>query len=221
MSRTVREITAELAATGLTPDQMALVIELSIAAKTDASERSKHAEAQARYWARKKSELIISDQNDHTDQAGSPPHDIKNSSPPTPSSKPKRVSRSVAIDVPEEIPQSAVNFAVSHGWDTAKTQSEWLRFRNWSFNKGRKHRRLDSAWQNWVTSPYQTNGSENGQQSSGNRTPQGSGSTGQDATLAGLGHIAARIRQRGDAERREREVADGNDAPRGNVARLF
>jgi hypothetical protein len=73
MSRTVREITAELASTGMTPDQMALVIELSIAAKSDASGRSKHAEAQARYDAKKRSELIRNDHSDHLIRVVLPP----------------------------------------------------------------------------------------------------------------------------------------------------
>jgi hypothetical protein len=163
MSRTVREITAELASTGMTPDQMALVIELSIAAKSDASGRSKHAEAQARYDAKRRSLLIISDQNDHRDQGGSPPHDIKNSSPPTPSSKPKRVSRSAAIDVPLSPSDSQRSFAASQGWDQPKINREWERFRNWSLNKGRKHRNIDAAWRNWVTSPFQATGERNGQ----------------------------------------------------------
>lgn len=221
MSRTVREITAELAATGLTPDQMALVIELSIAAKSDASGRSKHAEAQARYRAKTRSQVITDDHSDHADHGGSPPHDIKNSSPPTPSSKPKRASRSAAIDVPLSPSDDQRAYAASQGWDEAKINREWERFRNWSLDKGRKHRNLDAAWRNWVTSPYQTNGPANGQQSLDNRAAQGSRPTGQDAIVAGLGRIADRIRERGDAERREREMEDGDDAPRGNVARLF
>jgi hypothetical protein len=71
--RTVREITAELAESGLSADQMALVTELAMVAAT--SSRSKHAQAQARYHAKKKerSDLIISDHMIISDQHDAPP----------------------------------------------------------------------------------------------------------------------------------------------------
>jgi hypothetical protein len=87
MNRSVREITAELVGTGLTPDQIALVTELAVAAGAAAARtggRSKHAEAQARYEAKKRSELIISDQNDHSDQNDQRPPSPPSNGSPTP-----------------------------------------------------------------------------------------------------------------------------------------
>jgi hypothetical protein len=71
--RTVREITAELAASGLTAEQMALVTELAMSSM--GTSQSKHAQAQARYYARKKerSVLISADQYDQNDQHVSSP----------------------------------------------------------------------------------------------------------------------------------------------------
>jgi hypothetical protein len=139
------------------------------------------------------------------------------------SSKAKKPSRSTStFEVPDRPTEKAINFAVSHGWELPKIQSEWQRFRDHSLAKGKRHRDVDAAWRNWVTSPYQ-NGALNGQPTLQNRTAQAprSGATGQDAILAGMGRLADRIRARGDAERREREASDDGGAAAGNDARLI
>ena len=74
------------------------------------------------------------------------------------SSKSKKISRS-AVEVPELPSDKNLEDATSRGWSTDYAKSEWQRFRDWSINKGRKHRNVDAAWRNWVTSPYQINGS--------------------------------------------------------------
>lgn len=136
-------------------------------------------------------------------------------------SKAKKPSRSAStFEIPESPTEKAMAFAVTR-WPLEKITSEWQRFRDHSLAKGKRHRDVDASWRNWVTSPFQANGSQNGQQSNGNRTSQGAGSTGPDAVIAGLGRIADRIRQRGDAERRDREMADGDDIAGRDDARLI
>lgn len=85
-----------------------------------------------------------------------PPVDINT----PPREKAKKLS--LSVDVPETPSDGQKAYATGKGWDLAKVLSEWGRFRDWSLNKGRKHKNIDAAWRNWVTSPYQVSGASNG-----------------------------------------------------------
>lgn len=113
-------------------------------------------------------------------------------SPQEESSKAKKPSRSTSIEVPDRPTEHAINFAVSHRWELPKIQSEWQRFRDHSLAKGKRHRNVDAAWRNWVTSPYQANGAANGERSSARK------SNGASDFFAGLASVAADIGGDGD-----------------------
>jgi hypothetical protein len=160
MTRSAREIVAELAATGLSPDQLILVAELAVAAAAEAG-KSKHAQAQARYKAKKR--VISSDQRmisaDHSDHQTppKPPSDrylLPSSS--SLSSLSKKESKKAIMCPPDWTPsEKGVQFATDHGFTPEHITSEVGRFRDYQIANGKKYLNLDAAWRNWVTSPYQ------------------------------------------------------------------
>jgi hypothetical protein len=78
------------------------------------------------------------------------------------SKKVRKKTISALFDVPDDASEENRTFAESKGWNRQRTDSEWQRFRDYSINKGKKHRNVAAAWRNWVTSPYQ--GAQNGQE---------------------------------------------------------
>jgi hypothetical protein len=116
--------------------------------------------------------------------------------PPTPVSKPKRVSRLLqALPTDFALTESDKQHAFDNGWSPDKLTSELARFRDNATAKGIKYVDWHAAWRNWVTSPYQKPETVNGQRSfdmGANTRPQRP-KTGDDAILAGMGRLAARL----------------------------
>lgn len=113
-------------------------------------------------------------------------------------------------------------------WQTAIEQLgepiaeiELQKFTDHARTNGRTAKDWNAAWRNWVRRAVEYRGSQNGHRTSGNRAnpTAGHAAAGQDAILAGMGRIAARVRERGDAERRERELSDGPGSTGGDDAR--
>lgn len=135
----------------------------------------------------------------------------------------EKCARASRMQAATQISPHDLQFALDAGMTAASAQSLWIEFVDfWIGVPGYRGVKSNwpATWRNRVRA-VGAKGSANGQQSNGNRTAQGSRSTGQDAILAGVGRIADRIRQRGDAERREREMADGDDTARGDDAQLL
>jgi hypothetical protein len=133
----------------------------------------------------------------------------------------KRASR---IPVDWQLEQRHIDYAISKGVARERIPDLGEKFKNhWLSASGKGSVSPDwfLKWCTWVMNDVEWNGAKNGAKSHGHRTAQGAGSTGQDAIIAGLGRIADRVRERGDAERREREMADGDDAARSDDARLL
>lgn len=80
----------------------------------------------------------------------------------------------------------------------------------------------DATLTGWMRRDW-SNGADNGNGPHHNRTSQAprSGATGQDAILAGMGRLAARVAERGASERRERDASADDDAPGRRDARLI
>jgi hypothetical protein len=113
--------------------------------------------------------------------------------------KPKKVS---LCAVPEQPSDKNLEDATSRGWPLDYAKSEWQRFRDWSLNKGRRHRNVDAAWRNWVTSPYQKP-VENGNVQASQRHPGGEFGASKDRfreAYAELKAFNAEQRSRGDGE---------------------
>lgn len=242
----MREITAELAGTGLSPDQMALVTELAVAASCGSnSGQSKHAAAQARYQAKQK--MIINDQNDHLDQEPSPPPSPPSNGFPTPLpiTTPSPPARSFSTREPSDdgwpkdagerfwkaYPHKVAKKAAMRALAAARRTGVTFDRLMFALDRYIHEKPPDRAWCNpatwlnggrWDDEPAKSE-TENGAKSNHDRTPHPprSGATGQDAMLAGLGRIADRIRARGDAERREREASADGGIAGGTGSRLI
>jgi hypothetical protein len=81
----------------------------------------------------------------------------------TPSSKPKRVSRSTArrVPIPDDWLPDA-DYATARGWSLPHVQTEAQRFRDHAKANNRLQADWPAAWRNWVTSPYQKAENVNG-----------------------------------------------------------
>ncbi len=160
----IADLVRQLGTSGCSIEQIAMAVgslENQIQA-ADQQRRQTNAERQARWRDRNVTKRYVTPR--HVMSRDPSPADT---TPPL-SSKSKKISRS-AVEIPETPSDKNIEDATSRGWSTDYAKSEWQRFKDWSANKGRKHRNVDAAWRNWVTSPYQKNGSGNG----GNRLPDG------------------------------------------------
>lgn len=163
-----------MAAAGATVDMILAAIEAAQAKETvrAADRRAKEAERQKRYRLSRvltrtnaESPVVTGCPRDNRDiglnhssingnRVGQLDEHIDNTLTKSIKKESKR-SISAAIDVPEDASEDNRTFAKSKGWDDRKTASEWQRFRDHSLSKGKKHRNVDAAWRNWVTSPFQ------------------------------------------------------------------
>lgn len=117
-------------------------------------------------------------------------------------------------------------YALESGLSQTQVDLEAEKFRNyWLGKSGQAATKVDwdATWRNWVLNALERTGKPNGQPTRSDRTAQaaGRGATGQDATLAGLGRIADRVRERGERERRDGEAAPGDVSAGQSDARLL
>lgn len=167
MSRGAREIMLELASTGLTPVQTALVVELIAASLTEAPDevkkRSPGAVRTERWRERHKTSHVTSQTSQTSQVTDVTSH--KERSLPIPLSKEtiglskndKPIER--ARETPAEIaPPEAATFATELGWTAARIDTEWDKFRDWHLASGTRRKDVLAAWRNWCRSPYQQEG---------------------------------------------------------------
>jgi hypothetical protein len=135
--------------------------------------------------------------------------------------RPKKASR---LPADWQLEQRHIDYAISKGVTRERVPILGEKFKNhwWaSTGKGSTSPNWFLKWCTWVMNEVEWNGT-NGSKSRHDRTAQTprNGAAGQDAILAGMGRLAARVAERGASERRDREVSDDDDAPAGYDARL-
>lgn len=192
--RAAREIMAELAGTGMTPDQIALVMELSAAVSAEARpvvdeaaarRRERDKEYQAQKRAERRQSLPIS--ADVADAPLSLPPNDNNSNPPTHTPEkqnpPARKGHRLPDDwQPKPLTGDAAQ-AVA-GWPPGAMERELSRFRDWAASATGPNSRKsnwDAAWRNWIRKTE-----DDGRYRASGRQPSGQrgGSTRGAASLA-------------------------------------
>jgi uncharacterized protein YdaU (DUF1376 family) len=108
-------------------------------------------------------------------------------------------------------------FAIENGLSPERVNEELQKFRNyWLSKAGRDATKLDwsRTWQNWILN---AKGPRNEQANRSYRTNSAAGhpQTGADAVVAGMGRVAARVRERQLAERQNVGDAAGGVGPDG------
>jgi hypothetical protein len=135
--------------------------------------------------------------------------------------RPKKASR---LPADWQLEQRHIDYAISKGVTRERVPVLGEKFKNhwWAATgKGSTSPNWFLKWCTWVMNEVEWNGT-NGSKSRQDRTAQTprNGAAGQDAILAGMGRLAARVAERGASERRDREVSDDDDASAGYDARL-
>jgi hypothetical protein len=169
MSRQPRDILSDLVASGLTPDQLALVMELAIS--SGVRKPSSGAERTRRWRETKASQnvTVTSPQEvksnhhnvtgnvteRHGDVTPNPASISILSSSEIEDKKERKKERGRGTRLPHNwVPnQININFAVSHNWQDGLIGVEGLKFRNfWTSKTGQGATKLnwDRTWENWV-----------------------------------------------------------------------
>lgn len=133
----------ELMAAGVTGDALVTAIERIETASLPS--RTPGALRQQRYRERHKASQSVTSDVVHID-----------SSSCSESQKNKK-ERKISTPMRDDASPSDVDrvFALSKGWDEARIDSEWQRFRDHALANDRRQKDWPAAWRNWVTSPYQ------------------------------------------------------------------
>jgi hypothetical protein len=153
--RDARTVMAELARSGLSAEQSALLMELTAALTAEArpavdeqAERRRAADRER--WHRRKS-LRRTPQNSansaerpttHLSEKGNP------SSAPKGASSPLRGKRKRKIPFPDDLPMD-LDAAAAEGLVELEARREWAKFRDWALSKDERKADWPAAWRNW------------------------------------------------------------------------
>lgn len=192
--RAAREIMAELASTGMTPDQIALVMELSAAVSAEARPVVDEAAARRRerdkeYQAQKRAERrqISVDSSDVTDEPLSRPPNEINSNPPTHTPE-KQTPRARGTTIPADWSPKPFGLgsaarAIVDGWPPGVLEEQAEHFASHHRAKGTVSKDWHDSWSTWVHNSKRFKGFGNGQPK---QSPNRGGSTRDAAELARL-----------------------------------
>lgn len=189
MSTPLANLVRQLGSAGCSIEQIAIAVESQeqIAIEAARLKSEQGAARQARYRAAKalrdatlrnvtSHDVLVGDKQIHQQtQSDSPEGQKPLHIDRTLTKDIKKVSKKTIsaplLEVPLDASEPDRTYAESKGWDHRKTASEWERFRNHSIANGKKHRNVQAAWRNWVTSPYQSTGAANGSAARPNGRP--------------------------------------------------
>lgn len=168
MSRGAREIMTDLAGTGLTPEQLALVVELTAAVASNAESGPSKAAQRTRAWRERKASqtvtrdaaVTLENQDDETSQNVTERHgDVTRDNAPLNRESKREVAQSTKRHRGERLPsdwmpvKADLEFASSKGLPRPRIENEVERFRNyWVSKPGKAAIKLDwsATWRNWI-----------------------------------------------------------------------
>lgn len=174
--RAAREIMGDLAATGMTPDQIALVMELSAAVSAEARPVADEAAARRRerdkeYQAQKRNERrqISADSDDTADAAPFPaPPNENNLTPPTHTPEkqtPRARGTTIPVDwKPKPFGVGTVARSIVDGWPPGVIDEQAEHFASHHRAKGTVSKDWHDSWSTWVHTSKRFKGSSNGNQ---------------------------------------------------------
>lgn len=140
-----------LIAAGTPANLIAQVAQLS--AEVSSIRKRRAADATRQSESRKRRHVTSVTSHDVTPQHILPPKEVQ---------KPKTASvhaRKSVLSADWVLPEEGRVYARGKGWDDTKIDLEAERFKNHAHGGERKQSNWLSAWRNWVTSPFQQNGS--------------------------------------------------------------
>ena len=161
----MNKIIDDLIACGVPSDTLLAVVKLIAAAEAAEKIRSQTRERMQRFRDRKRNVTSRDVTVTSPTSAYISKKDKKEEREESIDSEPKkvrRVSPKIALPTDFELSESDKQHAIDRGWTAGKIAAELARFCDHACANGRRQADWRAAWRNWVTSPYQTNGGQNG-----------------------------------------------------------